>query len=120
MIEGLKLKVASAELKAHCTARAEYHRRRAKDKEPALQEMHEAAAELEKVMAASLNPKSLAFANKSSGYAANPDDAADRIEADIKEHSNKALAFEFFAAHLFDEDYTLKEEDLVRLEILRR
>ena len=48
------------------------------------------------------------------------DDPVGDLEKDITEHINKALVFEFFSTHLFDDDYTLVESDLQRLEILKR
>jgi hypothetical protein len=54
-----------------------------------------------------------------SGYRLDTEDVVDKLEGDIKDHANKALVFDFFAAHLFDEDYTMQEADLRRLEIIK-
>jgi len=50
----------------------------------------------------------------------NSEDQLESLRADIRNHRNKALMFEFFAAHLFDDIYELAEDDLHRLEITRR
>jgi len=115
MIEGLKLKVPAAELKRHCEDRAAHHRRRADTKE---QELPKLQASLE-AMRPDANPTSISFSNKASQYRMDPNDAVDRLKEDIADHRRKALTFVFFAEHLFDEDYTLMETDLARLELLK-
>jgi hypothetical protein len=117
MIEGFKLKVTSAELKIHCSERAVYHRKRADDKEAQLPELKRSIESLEKIGAATAS--SVSNMNKG-GYAMDRQDPVEALESDIKDHRNKALVFGWFAEHLFEEDYTLKEDDLFRLEILKR
>lgn len=118
MIEGLKIRVTSGELRTHLLARSVHHRQRADEKEAGIPELKSA---LETVTKNSLNPPSVGAMNKmaTSSYHLDPDDAISQVETDIRNHRNSALAFEFFADHLFDEDYTLSEADLRRLEILR-
>lgn len=115
MIEGLKLRVTSEELRDHCCQRALHHRSRASSKEAELPTLRESLEKLKPEMAA----MALTHMNKSSSnYHADPEELLENLERDIRDHRNKALVFEFFAAHLFEEDYTLQENDLVRLEIL--
>jgi hypothetical protein len=121
MIEGFKLKITSSELKTHCSERALYHKQRADDKEQELPGLKEALAKVEAVTGANLDPKNLAHMNKSAAsYRMDVDEPVEALESDIKDHRNKALVFAFFSEHLFAEDYTLQEADLIRLEILKR
>lgn len=117
MIEGLKLRVTSAEIRKHCLERAEYHTKRAGDKEVELPAIKDA---FDKIKAGGTTAvQVLAHMNKS-GYHSDPTDVIDSLEKDIKDHRNKTLVFKFFGEHLFDEDYTLMETDLQRLEIVAR
>lgn len=119
MIEGLKIRVPSTELATHLRDRAKYHRERADTKDAAMPKLIEAKEALGKLQT---NPDSLAVMSKfsnSASYNMNPDDAIRDLESDIRTHRNKALSMEYLADHLFDEDYTLTEADLVRLEILK-
>ena len=115
MIEGFKLKVSSAELKKHCAERSAYHHQRASDKTAGLPELRRSLEVLKNNTPAS----SVSHMNKG-GYHLNTDDPIESLERDIADHNNKSLVFKFFSEHLFDEDYTLKEEDLIRLEIVKR
>ncbi len=115
MINGLKLKVTSKELVDHCMKRAAYHTKRAGEKEAELPKLREA---LDCVKGQGRLPDSVSHMNKG-GYRLDPDDPVQRLEGDITDHRNKSMVFTFFASHLFDEDYTLEENDLRRLEILK-
>ena len=55
-----------------------------------------------------------------SAYHMDPVEPVKDLERDIQDHRAKASSFLFFAEHLFDEDYILREEDLARLEIIKR
>jgi len=113
MIEGFKLKITSAELKKHCNERACYHMDRAADFKKELPKVRESMEALKKNgLAATVSQMS-----KGGGYEIDP---VDDMESKIRDHNNKSLVFKFFADHLFQEDYNLKEEDLVRLEVLKR
>jgi len=118
MISGLKLKVTSKELRQHCLDRAGYHARRGNEKEAELPSLKEAVDRI-KGAGGGLTPDSLARMSKG-GYHLDPDSPVESLENDIRDHRNKSLVFCFFAEHLFDEDYTLEESDLVRLEVLKR
>lgn len=116
MIEGFKLKVSALELKKHCNTRSAYHARRTQEKRqelPRLRESLEAIKRGGMTAAASLT-------NMSTGYNMNAVDVVKSLEKDITEHAHRAVAFKFFADHLFDDDYILVEDDLTRLEILGR
>lgn len=113
MIDGFRLKFTSKELASHLTDRAKYHRRRAAEKGDQLPKLKEAMEHIKGSGAAT------SVANMSKGGYHVEDPVAD-LERDIRNHENKVLVFDLFAGHLFDEDYDLKEEDLVRLEILKR
>lgn len=115
MIVGLKFRLTSKELAEHCTGRASYHRRKADEKSAELPGLKEAMERIK----ASAPAKDVSHMSKG-GYLLDPSSAVDNLESDIRDHRNKALVFDFFAEHFFDEDYDLKEDDLVRLEILKR
>ena len=117
MIEGFKLKVASSELKTHCFGRAEYHRKRATEKEAELPKVKEAMEAIRR--GGGHAAAGITHMNKNS-YNLDTTDVVENLENDIKDHKNKAMVFDFFGNHLFAEDYTLKEDDLIRLEILKR
>lgn len=53
------------------------------------------------------------------GYQLDPESVVESLESDIRTHNEKAIIFQFFADHLFSEDYTLMETDLKRLEMLK-
>lgn len=118
MIEGFRLKVTSVELAKHCLSRALYHRRRAEEKSKELPGLKEAIGRIKSAEAA-MRPGDVATMSKGSNIGYRVGDPVGDLERDIRDHSNKALVFDFFSDHLFDEDYDLGEEDLVRLEILR-
>jgi hypothetical protein len=113
MIDGFRLKITSAELRNHCTERSSYHRCRAADIQKELPKFRESLDAL-KAQGTAVN---ISHMNKGGLYETDP---VDEMEIKVREHSNKALVFTFFADHLFQEDYNLKEEDLVRLEVLKR
>lgn len=115
MIEGLKLKVDCRELMDHCIRRSEYHTQRANEKEGKLPELKKSL----EVIKGNTIANSISNMGKG-GYHMDPDDPIKDLERDIQEHRNKALVFKFFSEHIFPEDYTLKEEDLIRLEIIKR
>lgn len=117
MIEGFKLKVTSAELKTHCETRAKHHTGRADTKEAELPKL-QAAMDAIKTHAEATNVSQMTKSGISNSY--HMDDPVGDLEKDIADHRNKALVFSFFANHLFDDDYTLLESDLQRLEILKR
>lgn len=117
MIEGLKIKVTSTELQNHCMERASYHTRRADEKAATLPDLKR-AMETVKGHASPTNMANMSKTNSS--YHLDADDPVRDLERDITDHRNKALVFKFFAEHFFQEDYTLREEDLIRLEIVKR
>lgn len=114
MIDGLKLKITVSELREHCIQRASYHRKRGDEKERELPNLREALGKLKQQ---GLNPPTMSYMNKGGIH---ENDPIEDLEREIRDHRNRALVFQFFAGHLFDDDYTLKEDDLVRLEILKK
>lgn len=116
MIEGLKIRVPSAELANHLKARAEYHRGRAATKEAELPALRDAIA---KVKSGTQLAENVSQMSKG-GYRMDDSNPVEGLEVDIREHRNKAVVFDYLALHLFDEDYTLQEADLIRLEIVKR
>lgn len=115
-MEGLKFKVSSQELKSHLVDRAAHHRDKASEKEAI-------PDDIKKTIEASHGNRSIANMVPTlakSAYHANVSDSSGSLQRDIEDHQAKAAAFEFFASHLFDEDYTLREEELIRLELVRR
>lgn len=118
MIEGLKLRVTAQELREHCQKRVAHHNLRAEEKTRELPALRESLERLKKT--SSQLPTSVSNFSKGGGYRVEGSEVVEQLEADIRDHRYKALFFAFLEHHLFDEDYTLKEEDLVRLEILRK
>jgi len=120
MIKGLRLRLTTEELKAHCLARAEYHTKRADTKEADLPDLRAAMEKIKAAGAANLNPQQLAHMNKvSNSYHIDSEAPVEALERDIAQHRNQALAFKFYGEHLFAEDYDLDESDLKRLQILK-
>jgi len=115
MIEGFKLRITSSELKTHCEGRVKYHRGRAETKSSQIPNLKAAMDAIKATADAKVIAQMTKFSNS---Y--NSDDPVGDLEKDITEHLNKALVFEFFSTHLFDDDYTRVEGDLQRLEILKR
>jgi hypothetical protein len=107
MIEGFKLRVTCTELMNHCMERAGYHAKRADTKEAELPSLRRSMEALTK------SPQQI-----NSSY--NLQDPIEQLETDISDHRSKCSTFTFFAEHLFEEDYTLHESDLVRLEFVKR
>lgn len=137
MIEGLKLRIPSSELKEHCLARAQYHRDKADEKEKQLPELDKTATDMEAAIAKAVEvttgamnfaPENVARMSKSgASYNFDPaaavrdvKDAVTSLKTDVRNHRNKALALEFIGNHLFVDDYNLSQQDLVSLEILNR
>jgi len=115
MIEGLKFKLTGAELKKHCYDRRDYHMQRANDKDKELPALEDA---IERIKATgSTNPELLASMSKT--YHMTHEDPVGALQKDIKEHKNKALLFNFYAEHFFDDIYSVEPSDLVALEIAR-
>jgi hypothetical protein len=119
MIEGLKFRVTSNELKVHFENRSVYHSGRAEEKAVELEKLRQIADKL----IPEVDAQNVSRMNKMSmgmGHNANPHDLCDSMESDIRNHNNSSLVFKFFSEHLFEEDYTLTEVDLQRIEILKR
>lgn len=127
MIEGLKLKLTASELKNHFQKRVTHHKGRADEKEGLLptlrdalqkikgaKDLHEvecgqkAQSWLDETIGGSLN----------SGYRIDSQSILENLQKDIKSHRNKMGKFAFLATHLFEEDYTLTEADLIKLEFI--
>lgn len=114
MIKGLRLRISSLELQEGMRERAKYHDQRAQTKSGDL-------PELRKIMESMKHSPATAVSNMSKGnYQMDNSNPVEALEADIRGHHQKAIAFRYMADHLFDEDYDLDENDLIRLEILRR
>ncbi len=115
MIKGLRFKLTAAELKERLTKRAEYHTERASEKE---QELPNLRSTLEKIKVT--KPIANVSAKSMANYHLDTDEPVKELEQDIRNHRNSAVSFLYMAEHLFEEDYDLDENDLIRLEILRR
>lgn len=116
MIDGFKLKITSRELQDHCVGRSKFHMERAVEYARELPKFKESMEALEKHGIATAITKMYGKGGSSS-YDIDP---VEDMEKNIQDHGNKSLVFSFFAQHLFDEDYNLKEDDLIRLEVLKR
>ncbi len=115
LVPGIKVRMTSIELCDHLKGRAAYHRRRRDEKQAELPKLKEA------VTAIKAQPPAVAVSNFSKGgsYRFDGDDAVEQLEADIKQHNDKSVAFDFLAEHLFEQDYCLERGDLAALEILK-
>lgn len=119
MTEGLKFKVPSSELKSHLQSRAKHHADRATEKEGELPGLREALSKISGAVATANRPNPGSNVSNSR-YSLDPDDPIEKLQNDIRDHRSKSFMFGFFASHLFNDNYTLKEEDLSRLEMFRR
>lgn len=117
MIEGLKIRVTSEELKKHLEDRAAYHEGRAKAKEAEIPDLEAAVQKIKEVGGA---PPTMATMVGKGHYQMDDVDPAKALRDDVTNHYNKAMVFRYLATHLFTEDYNLQEADLTRLEILKR
>ncbi len=120
MIQGLKFKFTSSELKQHMVDRALHHTGRADAKAAELPALREVAEKLKAGKTEAPTEAAGKMSNAMFGGAGDVESAIDTIEREVREHRNKAVAFRLFAEHLFAEDYDLGEADLVRLELLGR
>ena len=112
MIDGLKLKVPHSELREHCIGRSKYHQERAELKKAELPKVAEAMDAIKNT-----GDGNTVITMSKSGY--KTEDPVQDLKDDIRDHEKKAMVFQYFADHLFEEDYNLGEEDLRRLEILK-
>lgn len=117
MIEGLKIRVPSKELADHLNKRADHHLEKAAKLSAEIEGL---IAVSERIKTKSASDEDIAKVSKVANYNANVslDDLINQFETDIRGRRNKALAFAYLASHLFDEDYTLQENDLIRVELL--
>jgi hypothetical protein len=99
MIEGLKIKVSSAELKSHIETRAAYHQERAVWYE----------GQVVNLRSGGVRPEAVS------------NDPASSLERSAKDHKEKAALFSFMADHIIpNEEYILSENDLSRIELVSR
>lgn len=117
LVEGLKLIVTNDELRNHCKGRAAYHRSRASEKELELPKLREVMASLK---GQGHQLATVVLTMYKCGYNLDAERPVEKLEADIRDHRNKALVFDWFADHLLAADYILDEGALTRLEILKR
>lgn len=117
MIKGLRLRMASVELRKHCETRSAHHRTRAEEKTKEIPALKEAMERIKK-MGGSIT-EIAKFSKSMSNYNVDQEDPVEALEKDIHAHIGKSLVFGFFASHLFDEDYDLDENDLRRLELIK-
>ena len=115
MIKGLRFLSTSEELKNRLVARAKYHDERAAEKEAELPNLRETLGRIK-----ATKPTTSVSNKTMSNYQLDPDAPIEELEKDIKNHRNSGASFQYMADHLFSEDYDLEENDLIRLEILRR
>ena len=99
MIEGLKIKVTSQEIKEQLESRSKYHKERAKWYETQVSSLRSGGVRLEAVS----------------------NDPVTSLESSAKHHKEKAAFFSFMAEHIIpNEEYFLSENDLLRIEIVSR
>ena len=99
MIEGIKIDVPTADLRAHLEERAEHHRSKS--------EAYLAQADAtEKLM---------------DGVQGQTNDPRAGLRSSARDHAQKAALFAFTAKYLVaDETYRLSEQDLMRIEVIAR
>ncbi len=117
VVPGMRFRFPADELAEHLKARAEYHRKRAVEKDT--QHLPNARRLAEAMKADRPKVPSISNMSKSGGYNNDPDTQVEQLEADIRDHLAKALSFEWLAAHLFAADYCLDKNDLATLEVIR-
>jgi hypothetical protein len=99
MIEGLKIEIPTAELRAHIEGRARHHRDNA--------EWYEGQS------------RNLRAGGLAESHVSN--DPVSSLERSEQNHRDKAAFFSFLAEHLIaGETYLLMEDDLARLEFISR
>lgn len=118
MIQGFRLKFTSDELKTHLRDRVDHHEGRAITKESELPALRSAAEKLKVSIEAPARASDKFGSSNGSGPDVNS--AIENLEDQVRDHRNKAAVFRLFADHLFAEDYDLTENDLFRLEFLKR
>jgi hypothetical protein len=114
MIEGFRLRIGTVELQEHCIGRSKFHSDRAAEYTRELPKVKESMEALQKHGIATAITQ---MHGKGGSFDIDP---VEDMENKIQDHGNRSLVFEFFSKHLFPEDYNLKEEDLIRLEVLKR
>jgi hypothetical protein len=111
MIEGMILHLKSEELATLLRARADYHVKRAEQKQVEVPKLQASLKTLD-------TPPSgaLMVSNSSRGYGVDPVDA---LEDQIRAHKLKARTLNFYADHVApSEVYALTDADLQRLELV--
>lgn len=99
MIEGLKIKISSDELRKHLQARANHH--------------------LEKVTFYNGQVSALHDSGLQTSMTSN--DPVGSLKHSAKDHQDKFALFTFLADHIIpDEEYLLSENDLSRIELAAR
>lgn len=118
LVPHLHIRMTSRELCEHLMSRATYHATRRDEKRAYLPQLKDAT---EKIKAQSPAATVAQFSKMGhSNYRFDGDDALESLERDIQTHNDKFVYFQFIANHLFEQDYCLSEDDLVKLEIMKR
>jgi hypothetical protein len=114
-IKGFDLHVTSEELSRLLKGRAEYHQRRAKDKEAELPNLRNL---LERLKANPEDRMALTMI-KSSAYNMREADPIGALEKDIRNHKTRAVKFDFYANHLAPGAvYMLSSNEAASLELV--
>jgi hypothetical protein len=114
-MDGLKFKVSSSELRSLLLERATYYRNLALEKESSLPDLRKAVDTVK----VGRNAANMAIGLSKSPYHIVHDAPLGAFEQDVQNYREIAKSFSFLAEHLFDEDYVLREDDLVRLGIIK-
>lgn len=118
IIKGLIYHYTTEQLATAMRDRAKHHEDRAAQKESALPELRKAVDTVK----ASVEAQAVAQMTKmnTNSYQFDASGQVEGLEADIKDHRNKALVFRTLADHLVtNATYELTEGDLRRLEIVK-
>lgn len=115
VVLGIRVRMTAGELAGHLKSRAEHHRQRAATKKAEV-------PELERVLKA-IKPKDGDGQTAATKVVTNSyhmqEDQVEALQRDIRDHEVKAFNFDWLAAHLFDVDYCLDQNDLAKLEITK-
>jgi hypothetical protein len=107
----LEFVFSGLEVRKQCFDRAEYHTKRAEEKEAGL-------PELKRSMELLVGNGQRVMATKSN-YNFDADTPIEKLEEDIRDHKEKAHRFTVFAHHLPEDSYSLSLEEMRLFEFIK-
>ena len=120
IVQGLRYHYTTEQLKEQMLGRAKHHDSRADQKEKALPELKRAVDTVKSNAQTQENTEVTMMLKAHSNYHFAGGDQVEALEADIRDHRNRAIVFRTLADHLVPyATYDLDENDLRRLEIVK-